>query len=105
MSSHVVVFITVPSRTVGQQIAQTLVGDRLVACVNIIGPISSVYRWKDAIEEDEEFLLVCKTTSQAFGAVADKVQSIHPYEVPEIVSLPIAEGLPAYLQWVTESTQ
>ncbi len=103
-SEYIVVMITVPDKAVGHEIARAVVEARLAACVNIVGPITSIYSWQGAIEESSEYLLVGKSTRALFAALADKVNQLHPYEVPEIISLPITDGLPAYLQWIDEST-
>ncbi|MDP7113740.1 MAG: divalent-cation tolerance protein CutA, partial [Myxococcota bacterium] len=75
---------------------------RLAACVNIVPTIRSVYRWKGAIEKDEESLLVIKTTAARLAEVIEHVVRVHPYEVPEVVALPIDDGLPAYLSWLRD---
>ncbi len=85
-------------------IARALVGDRLAACVNIIGPVRSVYRWRDAVEDDREFLLVIKTRTALYTKVERRVREMHSYEVPEIISLPLDRGSPPYLKWLLDST-
>jgi periplasmic divalent cation tolerance protein len=101
-----VVLITVPSKEVGFQIARTLLEKKLAACTNIIGPVNSLYTWQGEIHNDEEFLLMVKSWEALFaGQLVPAVQSIHPYEVPEILALPIADGLPAYLAWMAAVTR
>ncbi len=94
---------TTSSKDEAQSIAQTLVERKLVACVNIVGPITSVYRWKGAIEDSQEFLLLMKTDSQKFNEVRDALKALHSYEVPELVELSIENGIPSYLNWIAES--
>ncbi|MER3455386.1 MAG: divalent-cation tolerance protein CutA [candidate division GAL15 bacterium] len=99
----VVCLITVPDLESARRIAQTLVEERLAACVNLVPGVRSVYRWQGAVEEAEEVLLVVKTTQERFPALRERVGSLHPYQVPEVVSLPVQDALAAYRAWVQES--
>jgi periplasmic divalent cation tolerance protein len=102
---HVIVFITAPSKEVGREIANLLLEQKLAACVNIISPINSLYVWEGKINDDEEALLVVKTRAELLkDGLIPAVQSIHPYEVPEILALPILTGLESYLGWIEEVT-
>ena len=104
-SQPVIVFITVPSREVGKQIAVALVEQRLAACVNILGPINSIYVWEGKISDDEEMLLIVKSRSDLIEqGLIPAVQAIHPYQVPEIIALPVLTGLHSYLDWVLRET-
>src|SRR5690348_15927391 len=85
------------------RIAQALVERRLAACVNVIAPISSVYRWKEKVEHAQEWLLLIKTTAEASDAVADAIRELHSYELPECVVLSIEGGSEAYLEWIGEN--
>jgi periplasmic divalent cation tolerance protein len=85
-------------------IARALVSERLAACVNIIGPIRSVYRWRDAIEDDREFLLLIKTRALNYMKVERRVREMHAYEVPEVLALSVDRGSPPYIQWLLAST-
>jgi periplasmic divalent cation tolerance protein len=85
-------------------IARALVSERLAACVNIIGPIRSVYRWRDAIEDDREFLLLIKTRATLYMKVERRVRELHTYEVPEVLALSLDRGSPPYIKWLLEST-
>jgi len=85
-------------------IARALVAERLAACVNIIGPVRSVYRWRDAIEDDREFLLVIKTRATLYMKVERRVRELHTYEVPEVIALLLDRGSPPYVQWLLDST-
>lgn len=102
---YVVCLITVSSIDEGGQIARTLVEERLAACVNIVNPVASVYRWAGDVVEDAEALLVIKTRKSLFKSLAKRVQEIHSYDVPEIISIPIVEGSPPYFEWLMESTR
>jgi periplasmic divalent cation tolerance protein len=104
--SFIVVLITVPSQEVGEKIATSLVEKRLAACVNITGPIKSLYTWEGKINQDEERLLIVKTRADIFEKkFVEAVQSTHPYEVPEIIALPIVTGSKNYLDWMDEATR
>ncbi|KAM4640898.1 protein CutA isoform 2-T8 [Discoglossus pictus] len=96
-------YVTCPNETVAKDIARGLVKRKLAACVNIIPQITSIYEWKGKIEEDSEILLMIKTRSTKVPAVTDYVRSVHPYEVCEVISLPVDQGNPPYLKWVTET--
>ncbi|MFH1228516.1 MAG: divalent-cation tolerance protein CutA [Planctomycetota bacterium] len=100
---YAVVFVTVPNMKAARGIAKSLVQSKLAACVNIIPVIESLYRWKGKLCEDKELLLIIKTKKAVFGKLADKIRSIHPYEVPEIISLPITAGDKPYLRWLKQS--
>ncbi len=103
---YVVALITAPSREVGERIANALVEGRLAACVNIVAPVHSIYTWEGKVAHDEEVLLVAKTTHSVFdGEFQAVVRSLHPYEVPEIIALPIVSGSDAYLQWIEGVTR
>jgi periplasmic divalent cation tolerance protein len=98
------VFCTIDSERAARDLAGALVDDRLAACVQVLGPIHSVFRWEGAVETASEWLLIMKTTTDRFPGLRDAVTARHPYEVPEIVALPIEAGLPAYLGWIADST-
>ena len=105
-AEFIVALITAPSREVGERIADALVQGKLAACVNIVGPIRSVYTWEGKMCHDEEVLLVAKTTLEVFQReFMSAVKSLHPYDVPEIIALPIIGGSGAYLQWVESATK
>lgn len=103
MTDKRLVLSTTSSRAEAEKIATVLVERRLAACVQIVGPMQSVYRWKDAVEKAEEFLLVMKTTATSLAGLRKELQGLHSYEVPECVEIPIESGLPAYMQWIEES--
>jgi periplasmic divalent cation tolerance protein len=106
MTDKIIVLVTCGSRKEARKIARALVGRRLAACVSEIGvPIASTYRWKGRVESAKEFLLLIKTSKRRFAAVRDAVRKLHSYDVPEIIALPIAAGLRAYLDWIAESVK
>jgi periplasmic divalent cation tolerance protein len=104
MSAHIAVLITTGSAEEGQSIARALVEERLAACVNILSPIHSVYRWEGKLQCDEETLLVVKTTSHRFEQLSLRVKQLHSYDTPEIVALPLVDGSSEYLDWVDAQT-
>ena len=102
----IVVFITAPSKEIGKEIASALVEGKLAACVNIVGPIDSIYTWEGKICNEEEVLLIVKSQSSLFESqLIPAVKAVHPYEIPEIIALPVAMGLPSYLDWVLRETR
>jgi periplasmic divalent cation tolerance protein len=103
MSDKRVVLTTAGTVEEANRIADALVERRTAACVNVVGPISSVYRWQGKVERAQEWLLVIKTTAGAADAVGDAIKELHSYEVPECIVLPIEGGSEAYLEWVGES--
>jgi periplasmic divalent cation tolerance protein len=94
------VITTVGSSEDAQRIAEALVERRLAGCVQVIGPIASTYRWEGAIETDEEWLCVIKTSVDLYPTVERELEALHPYDVPEILALPVIQGSPAYLDWL-----
>jgi periplasmic divalent cation tolerance protein len=100
----VVVLTTIGSSTDGQALASVLVNERLAACVNVLGEMESVYRWKGGVESERERQLVIKTTADRLPALQARVHELHPYDVPEFVVLPVGGGSERYLRWVREST-
>ena len=99
-----VIFTTTGTEEQALSIARVLVSERLAACVNIIGPIRSVYRWRDAIEDDREFLLIIKTRATLYLKVELRVRELHTYEVPEVLAVTADRGSPPYIKWLLEST-
>lgn len=97
-----IVLTTCPDAEAAERIARALVEEKLTACANILPPMRSVYRWKGKIEEASEQLLVVKIAVVRFPAVMDRIRALHPYELPEIVALPITDGLPDYLTWLNQ---
>ncbi len=104
MSGHVSVYMTASSADEAETIARALVEDGLAACVNILGPIRSVYRWQGKVADAAEVALVAKTRSALFDALAARVRALHSYETPCIVAWPIEAGDAAYLAWIGAET-
>ena len=100
-----IVLITAPDAEVGARLGRALVEERLAACVNLLPGVRSIYRWQDAVQEDTEVLLVVKTREERCPALAARVEALHPYELPEVVVLPIAGGLDRYLAWILSESQ
>ncbi len=98
-----VVFISMP-RDEAKKLARAMVEQRLAACVNIIPKIDSFYWWDDAVQSDEETLLIFKTTQARIDKLIAYVKEEHPYDVPEVITVPVAEGLPDYINWVIDET-
>ena len=103
MTDKSIVLTTTDSKEKAQRIARSLVDRRLAACVNVVGPIESVYRWKENVETAQEWLLVVKTTSAAFERVRESIRELHSYELPECIAVPINDGSEDYLDWIGEN--
>ena len=95
---------TASSEEQAAAIARTLVDERLAACVNIVGPIRSIYRWRDMIEDEREYLLLIKTRATLYIKVEKRIRELHSYEVAEVISTSIDRGSPPYVQWMLETT-
>ena len=103
--SSLLVLTNLPNAEAAQTLATLLVDERLAACVNILAPARSVYRWNGEIEQAEEVPLLIKTTAARYAALESAILSHHPYDLPEIIAVPIAFGLPEYLSWVAAETK
>ena len=97
--SALLVLTNLPDRAAAEKLAELLIAKRVAACVNILAPCRSVYRWQGAVQHDEEHPVLIKTTREAYAALEAAIRAQHPYELPEIVAVPIERGLPAYLDW------
>ena len=104
-SAVCVVLVTCPPGRVARRLAEALISRRLAACVNIVPGMTSIFAWKGRVERARELLLVVKTTQGRFSALEQAVRKLHPYEVPEIISLPIRRGYPPYVRWIRESVR
>ncbi|HLV60616.1 MAG TPA: divalent-cation tolerance protein CutA [Fredinandcohnia sp.] len=102
-SDAIAVLVTAPDRESADVLARALVEERRIACANVLPGIRSVYRWEGRVEEGEEVLLVLKTTRARFEEVRARVVELHPYEVPEVIALPVVAGHEAYLRWIADS--
>ncbi|MGH0030686.1 MAG: divalent-cation tolerance protein CutA [Myxococcota bacterium] len=98
------VLVTAPDAETAGRIARALVEERLVACVNVVPGVRSVYRWQGKLEEDAEQLLVAKTRADRCPALAARVEALHPYELPEVLVLPVSGGSQRYLDWVLQES-
>ncbi|MBS1134363.1 MAG: cutA [Burkholderiaceae bacterium] len=106
MIDNVLVVLTnCPDVEVADRIARTIVEQRLAACVNRLAPVESVYRWQGALERVTEVPLLIKTTRERYAEIEQAIRALHPYEVPEIIAMPISAGLASYLRWVADETQ
>ena len=98
------VFTNLPDQEAAVKLARALVQRRLAACVNVLGACNSVYRWNGAVEAAQEVPVLVKTRAVRYGEIEAAIRELHPYELPEIVAVPIVRGLPDYLDWVAEGT-
>lgn len=105
MTDKIVLFTTCGSPDEAERLARMVVERRLAACVNILPPIRSIYRWRGNIEESAESLLLIKTSRPRFDELSEALRSAHSYEVPEILALPVVAGSPDYLDWLEKQTE
>lgn len=103
--SVVVVFSTFPTADKAAEVARTLVTEGLAACANLVGPVRSIYRWQNQLQDDTETLAVIKTTRETFDAMKARLVELHPYEVAEVIALPVEAGHAPYLDWVAAQTK
>jgi periplasmic divalent cation tolerance protein len=98
-------FTTLPDRQAATTLAAAVIEARVAACVSILGACTSVYRWQGRVENAEEVPLLIKTSVACYAALEAEIRRLHPYELPEIIAVPLAQGLPDYLQWVVAETR
>ena len=98
--SVVAVITTVPDPEVAESIARAVVEERLAACANLLGNVVSIFRWESRMEREVEVLVIMKTTRQGIDNLRQRIVDLHPYDVPELIALPVQEGYEPYLQWV-----
>ena len=103
--SYIVVITTTSNKKEAVKIVRSLLKERLIACANIVGPVSSLFWWQGKIDEENEFLVFMKSQKSLFKRLSERVTEIHSYDVPEIIALPIIEGSPPYLEWLKTSLQ
>jgi periplasmic divalent cation tolerance protein len=103
--SPILVITNAPDRKVAAQLAEKLIGEHVAACVNVLAPCQSIYHWHGKTESVEEIPMLIKTTTARYTEVERIIRAEHPYELPEIISVPITNGLPEYLQWVENETK
>lgn len=99
------VLTNLPDQESAQRMAQALVASRAAACVNVLAACTSVYRWQGKVENAHEVPLLIKSTRSAYARLQEEIRAQHPYELPEIIAIPLSAGLSAYLQWVVNETQ
>jgi len=99
-NAYIVVMVTTASKQEAEKIAQHVLNERLIACANIIGPVSSLFHWSGKMEKAEEYLIFMKSRKDLFEELAETVKALHSYEVPEIIAFPVVGGLEAYLGWL-----
>ena len=103
-TEYVMVICNCPDHQVAEQLSETLVSEKLAACVNIMPEMKSVYRWQSEVENDLEVQIQIKTILNLYDKLRQRIEVLHPYEVPEIIAIPILRGNPSYMQWITENT-
>ncbi len=101
----IVVCITTPDSGTAEAIARRLVDMKLAACAQVSGPVGSVYRWEGSVEAAEEWKVEVKTREELFGELSQAVKQVHPYEVPEIIAVPVSDAYGPYLKWLFEATE
>jgi periplasmic divalent cation tolerance protein len=100
LNTHVIVMVTTASKQEAENMAQQLLKERLIACANITGPVSSIFHWAEKLEKAEEYIVFMKSRKDLFEKLTETVKAIHSYEVPEIIALPIVDGSKPYLDWL-----
>ncbi|HEC12999.1 MAG TPA: divalent-cation tolerance protein CutA [Acidiferrobacteraceae bacterium] len=97
-----IVITTAPNQASARKLGDTLVEEGLAACVNVLSGVESIYRWQGKINRDSEHILLIKSSQQKYSQIQQRILDLHPYELPEIIAVPIIEGLPAYLDWLNK---
>jgi periplasmic divalent cation tolerance protein len=103
-TNTLLVLTNLPNRDAAMKLAAAIVGERLAACVNVLGGCTSIYRWKGAVEESQEVPVLIKTNAQRYPDLEAAIRRLHPYEVPELIAMRVVDGLPEYLAWVAQET-
>ena len=101
-AEYLMVYSSCPDQAVAQEIATALVQQKLAACVNIMAGVQSIYQWQGKLENSKEVMLLIKTRREVYAQLEARIVEAHPYELPEIVAVPIAQGLPGYLGWIDQ---
>ena len=99
-NKFIIIITTVNTDSAAKKIAQSLIEEKLAACVNIIPSVTSVFRWKGKVSAEPELILIAKSEEKLFNEIKDKILSLHPYELPEIITVPITNGSKEYLKWI-----
>jgi len=100
LSDFILVYVTIDSKLEAERFARILLEERLVACVNVVGPVSSFFHWEGRVDFVEEYLMIMKTSVGLFGVLEERVRSLHSYSVPEVVAVPVVEGSKDYFGWL-----
>lgn len=103
-SQALVVYCSCPDQAIAERIAEAVVNERLAACVNLISGLTSIYRWEGQLQRDAELLLIIKTRSAVYPQLETRLRQLHPYQLPEIIALPIHTGSTDYLNWIAANT-
>ena len=103
--SILLLYTTAPDQETARHIARTLVGEGLAACCNLLPGVDSIYRWEGEVQEEKEILVIIKSTRERYRELHDRLQAIHPYDVPELIALPVLYGSQPYLDWVEDSVK
>lgn len=101
----VVILVTAPDASVAARISREMLGKRLIACVNIVPGVRSLYWWKGQLEESDEVLMLLKARRADVTAIAERIRDLHPYDVPEVIAAEVVGGLEAYLEWIGAETE
>jgi periplasmic divalent cation tolerance protein len=104
MTDALLVLTTLPTADAAAQVAKAVVGERLAACANILPALRSIYRWEDKIQDENEVLVLLKTQKTHLARLTARILELHPYEVPEVLAIPVEQGHPAYLEWIARET-
>ena len=99
-TDYIIVLVTTATKEEAEKIVQHLLNAKLIACGNIVGPVTSFFRWSGKVERAEEYLALMKSRKDLFAKLSEAVKALHSYEVPEILALPVVEGSKAYLDWL-----
>mgnify|MGYP006284121477 FL=1 len=102
MTEYCVIYCTVSSKEEGKKVSDALVQKDLAACVNMVGPVRSLYKWEGKTCDDEEYLLIIKSRRSLFDTIRDEIRSVHSYDVPEIIGIPIITGDEQYVEWMND---
>jgi periplasmic divalent cation tolerance protein len=105
MTDAMLVFTTLPSADKGAELARTLVEERLAACANLIPAVRSIYRWEGKIHDENEVVMLIKTRAENIERLKARILELHPYEVPEVLAVPVESGYQAYLDWISHGTR
>ncbi len=103
-TKYITILVTTPDNTTAERIAYQLLEKKLAACINIVPNLTSIYKWMGKIETSQETLMIIKTKTELFEEIKKEIRRIHPYQVPEIISIPIQDGNKEYLKWIEEET-